>query len=142
MSDKVFIDSDIILDFLLKREPYHVSAAHLFLLIQRSSLRAYTSTQVLVNLDYILSKLKTRQQSIKILQSLSNKLRIIGVSPKATEFALSTTTFKDFEDAVQYHTAIENKLEYIITRNKKDYKGSKLPVCTAAEYMASYNMDA
>jgi hypothetical protein len=43
--------------------------------------------------------------------------------------------FKDFEDSVQYFTAVENKIDYIITRNVADYKGSTIPVCTPTDFL-------
>ena len=49
--------------------------------------------------------------------------------------AALNSNFKDFEDAIQYHTALENELDLIITRNKKDFKTSALPVLTAKEYL-------
>ena len=56
------------------------------------------------------------------------------VNDKILELAL-ISDFKDFEDAIQYHTALENELDLIITRNKKDFKTSALPVLTAKEYL-------
>ncbi len=62
---------------------------------------------------------------------------LVNVSPlddKIVELVL-VSDFKDFEDAIQYHTALENGIDVIITRNKKDFKNSKLPVMTAKEYL-------
>ncbi len=53
---------------------------------------------------------------------------------KILELAL-VSDFKDFEDGIQYHTALENDLDMIISRNKRDFKNSKLPVFTASEYL-------
>ena len=49
---------------------------------------------------------------------------------------MSDDTFPDFEDGLQYYSAIENDIDIIITRNKKDFKNSKLPVLTAKEFLA------
>jgi predicted nucleic acid-binding protein len=57
---------------------------------------------------------------------------------KILELALASN-FKDFEDAIQYHTALENHLDMIISRNKKDFKNSVLPVLTAKEYLLNRN---
>jgi hypothetical protein len=62
---------------------------------------------------------------------------LVEVSPlddKIVELAL-VSDFKDFEDAIQYHTALENGIDIISTRNKKDFKNSKLPIMTAKEYL-------
>jgi len=50
--------------------------------------------------------------------------------------AISDEKFPDFEDGLQYYSAIENSVDIIITRNKKDFKRSKLPVLTAKEFLA------
>jgi hypothetical protein len=62
---------------------------------------------------------------------------LVSVAPmddKVLELAL-VSDFKDFEDAIQYHSALENKVDIIITRNKKDFKNSKLPIMSAREYL-------
>jgi len=58
------------------------------------------------------------------------------LNDKITELALSDTNFTDFEDGLQYYSAIENEIDVIITRNKKDFKNSKIPVLTAKEFLA------
>ena len=61
-------------------------------------------------------------------------VKILPFENKVLELALSSD-FSDFEDAIQYYTALDNKLAIIITRNKKDFKKSKLPALTAREYL-------
>jgi predicted nucleic acid-binding protein len=61
-------------------------------------------------------------------------VEVLPLDDKVLELAL-VSDFKDFEDAIQYHTALENDIDIIITRNKKDFKNSKIPVLTAKEYL-------
>lgn len=61
-------------------------------------------------------------------------IQIIAIEDKTVELALDSN-FTDFEDAIQYHTAKSKDVGFIITRNKKDYKKSRIPVCTAEEYL-------
>lgn len=61
-------------------------------------------------------------------------VQVLTFDDKITDLAL-ISDFKDFEDAIQYHTALENQINIIITRNKKDYKNAKLPVMTVKEYL-------
>jgi predicted nucleic acid-binding protein len=64
---------------------------------------------------------------------------LLELNDKITELALSDESFNDFEDALQYYTAIENEIDIIITRNKKDFKNSRLPVLSAKEYLSIKN---
>jgi predicted nucleic acid-binding protein len=61
-------------------------------------------------------------------------VKVAPLDDKIVELAL-VSDFKDFEDAIQYNTALENGIDVIITRNKKDFKNSKLPIMNAREYL-------
>ncbi len=63
-------------------------------------------------------------------------VELLSLDDKITELALSDDSFPDFEDRLQYYSAMENQIEIIITRNKKDFKNSKIPVLTAKEFLA------
>jgi predicted nucleic acid-binding protein len=132
--EKVFVDSDIILDLLAKREPFYQYAAELFLLVEKKKIKAYVSPIIITNLHYVLSKLKNKKQAIKSLQKLKLLVKILPVDEKIVELALASD-FNDFEDAIQYYTAKESRIDYLITRNKKDYKRADITVMTAEEYL-------
>jgi predicted nucleic acid-binding protein len=133
--DKVFIDSDIILDLIQQREPFYREATILFSLIEENKLKSYTTPLVFANLFYILRKLESNSFAIKVLTRLKTLLAVIAINEKCVSLALSSS-FKDFEDAIQYYSAIEADIQYLITRNKKDYKESGLIICTPKEYLA------
>ncbi len=65
-------------------------------------------------------------------------LKILTIDEIIVELALSSE-FKNFEDAIQYYTAIENAVEILITRNIKDYKQADIPVRTADEFITLWN---
>ena len=131
---KVFIDSDIVLDLLAKRDPYYIYAAILFTLADKNRVHAYTSPIVFSNVHYILAKLTSNSLSLQSLRKLKTFVKVLPVDEKVIEQSLNSDV-KDFEDAIQYHTAINNGIKFIITRNKGDYKKSKIPVCTADEFL-------
>lgn len=134
---RIFIDSDIILDLFAKREPFYQPAAELFSLVEKKAVRAFVSPIIIVNLNYVLRKLKNKEQAIKCLQRLKLLVKILPVDEKVIELAL-TSEFTDFEDAVQYYTAKENGLDFLLTRNTKDYKKADITVMTAEEYLDLY----
>jgi predicted nucleic acid-binding protein len=133
---KVFIDSDIILDLLAKREPNYIYAAKLFTLIDKQNIKGFTSPIVFANLHYLLRKNTSNSSALKSLRKLKTLINILPVDERVIEQSLSSD-FTDFEDAIQYFTAINNGISIILTRNKADYKMSKIPVATAEEYLKS-----
>ena len=137
MIPKLFIDTDIILDILAKRDPFYDSAAQLFTLIDEKKVEAFTTPVVFSNLFYILSKLKSREFAHSSLRKLRLLLSIIEVDEKVIDLALNSE-FKDFEDAIQYYSAKFNDLEFIITRNVKDYVSKDLTVLTAEEFIERF----
>jgi len=131
---RVFVDSDIILDVLAQREAFYIPAAKLFSLFDKGDVAGFTSPIVFANLHYILRKVKSKEYAVKSLIKLKSFISVLPVDSKIIDLALSSK-FNDFEDAIQYHTAKSYEINFIITRNKKYYKQSKISVCTADEYL-------
>src|SRR3954470_14105701 len=105
--DRLFIDTDIILDLLSERQPFYIHAAHLFTLSEHKKVKLSTSALCFSNLDYLLSKQYGRAESRRKLSQLKLLVDVLGVDDKIISLAL-TSTFADFEDAIQSYTATEN----------------------------------
>ncbi len=133
---KVFVDSDVILDLLAKRESHYLHAAKLFTLIDQQKVKGYTSPIVFANLHYLLRKNTSNLMALKSLRKLKTLINILPVDERIIEQSLNSE-FTDFEDAIQYFAAVNNGISIIITRNKADYKKSKIPVVTAEEFLKS-----
>lgn len=131
---RVFVDSDIILDVLAQRDEFYTPAAKLFSLLDKGDVAGFTSPIVFANLHYILRKAKSKNYVVQSLVKLKSLISVLPVDSKIIDLALSSK-FNDFEDAIQYHTAKSYEINFIITRNKKHYKQSKISVCTAEEYL-------
>ena len=131
---RVFIDSDIILDILMAREPYYTHSAQFFTLIEVGEIQGHVSPLIFANLHYVLRRIKSSEDVVALLRKLRVVVQILTINERIIDLALSSY-FEDFEDAIQYYTAIENDMDCIITRNKSDYKKSKIPVYTAEEYL-------
>ena len=132
--DTIFIDSDIILDLIQERK-YYSEALQLFTLIEENKVKGYVSPLIFANLFYILRKQESSKFALQVLARLKALLHILTINEKIIELALSSG-FKDFEDAIQYYSALEKNLDYLITRNKEDYKESGIIICNAKEYLA------
>lgn len=132
--DKVFVDSDIILDLLSARQPHYQPAAELFTLADEGSINIFVSSLSFSNVNYILSRQYNGDQARKMLLKFKTLVSILSVNDKIIELALASE-FKDFEDAIQYYTAIENKIETLLTRNLKDFRKAEISVLTAEEFL-------
>lgn len=132
---KLFIDTNIVLDLLGKREPFYKDAAMLFSLADRGKVKLYISSLTIANANYVLSKLKSKKEARVILLKFKILVIVLELNDKIIELSLNDDAFKDFEDGLQHYTAIENEIEIIITRNLKDFKSSKIPVMTAGQYL-------
>jgi predicted nucleic acid-binding protein len=135
MTFKVFIDSDIILDVLAKREPFYKPAALLLSLIEIGKIDGYTSPIVFSTVHYVLRKRVSKKTTIDSLKYLKSLIQILPLDKRAIELALDSE-FNDFEDAIQYFCAEQNNINYIITRNKIDYKKAEITVLNAKEFLA------
>ena len=133
---KVFVDSDIVLDLLAKREPFYQPAAALFSKAEKGEVEIYLSPLIFSNLFYILRKTTTRPKAGETLKKLRSLIHILPIDDKIIDQALYSE-FPDLEDAIQYFTALDNNIPILITRNKRDYKLSAISVNTAAEFLNS-----
>jgi len=134
--DKILVDTNIILDLLAKRESFYSEAQELFTFADKKQIILFVSSLTLANTYYVLSKSIKIENARKILRTLKVLVDILPMDDKIIDLALDSE-FADFEDAIQYFTAIENNLDLIVTRNLKDFKKSTIPVLTAKDYLAT-----
>ncbi len=130
---KAFVDSDVILDALLKRPGFYLPAINVLELAYEQRLKLLTSSVVFVNTHYFLDKYD-KANKFELLKRLRSIISIIEVGEKIIDQALQSY-FSDFEDAVQFYTAKSVGADFIITRNIKDYKNSTIPVLTAEQFL-------
>ncbi|MBI5189042.1 MAG: PIN domain-containing protein [Nitrospirae bacterium] len=135
----VLCDINFILDIFLKREPFYYSAAKLFKKIEDKELKGYLCALSFPTLFYLLSKELNRGKAIKTLEKIRIVFSVASVDEKVIDLSL-TADFKDFEDAVQYYSAVQVKADCLITRNKDDYVDDKIPILTPEEFLASFEM--
>lgn len=134
--NKVYIDTDVILDFMIGREPFAVDAARIFSLSEKKQISICTTGLVFSNAYYILRKLGPHQKVMANLSQLAKLLDIIALSKVAVLQALDSK-FADFEDALQHYAAISENVKSIVTRNVKNFKNSELAVLTPDQFLSS-----
>jgi predicted nucleic acid-binding protein len=131
------VDTNVVLDLLAKREPFYDSAAKLFSLADKKKIALSISSLTFANTSYVLTRLKTADKSREILRRFRVLVKVLSLDDKVIDLALNDLNFKDFEDGLQYYSALENGQEMIITRDLSDFKESRIPVMTPEEYLIS-----
>ncbi|MBD3583909.1 type II toxin-antitoxin system VapC family toxin [Flavobacterium selenitireducens] len=132
--EKVFVDTNIVIDLLAKREPFYKEAQDLFTLSDRKEIQLCISSLSFANAYYSIAKHHKDVDARKYLSKFKVLVTVFSLEDKAIELALASD-FDDFKDGLQYFVAMDNDADVIITRNKKDFKSSKIPVLTAGEYL-------
>lgn len=132
--EHVFVDTNIVLDLLQKRETFYQEAQELFTLADQKQVKLYISALTIANTYYLLSRYYNARDARTLLSRFKLLVQVLPLDEKVIDLALTTDT-SSFEDAIQFCTATEYGMDLILTRNKKDFKKAKLPVLTAREYL-------
>jgi predicted nucleic acid-binding protein len=133
---KLFIDTNVLIDLIDKRLPFYNDAATISTLAEKKQLKLAASSISFVNTFYVLSKKLDNKQVVNSLM----KYRLICEVSNIDEIIIDKSlisNFNDFEDAVQHYSALHHKCDILITRNKKDFKNSEIPVMTPTEFLAA-----
>ena len=135
--DTVLIDTDVILDFFFDRKPFSEEASKLLSLCEKGEVKGFVTSIMLSNVYYLLRKTASHEKVVENLKMLMNIIDVTTTNKKTVIEALNSE-FKDFEDALQNFSAINDKeIKVIITRNTKDYKSSTLSIMTPETYLKS-----
>ena len=129
----VLVDSDVFMDYFLDRKPHSTYSIQFLDICVRENIRLNATPLSFANIYYLLKRSSTGKKAINALRDLARMVNIIKMNDQAVETALDSE-WKDFEDALQYFSAKQYKsIKAIVTRNKKDYSGSSLPVFNPSE---------
>jgi predicted nucleic acid-binding protein len=132
----LFLDTNVLIDLIDKREPFYNDIALIASMAENKDFKLAASSLSFVNIVYVVS----RNVEEKLVLEALKKLRIICEISNIDEIVIDKSiisNFNDFEDAVQYFSALHHKSEIILTRNKKDFKNSEIPIMTPSEFLAS-----
>ena len=132
---KIFLDTNVILDLLGQRIPFYDSIAKVATLADQKKIMLVASPLSFTTVEYILNKFESSESVLNKLRKFKIICKVCSVDEEIIEKGLNSD-FKDFEDAVQYFTALQANCAIIITRNGKDFKNSIIPVMTAEEYIS------
>ena len=134
----IFLDTNILIDFLADRKPFSLYAAKLFNFSLLGKAKIYVSAVSYNNIYYILRQSHTSVSTIKLLNQLCEMTEITDVTKSIIKKSLQSD-FKDFEDAIQYNCALSlTKIDFIVTRDTKDFKKSTLSIMTPEEAVSLF----
>lgn len=129
---KLFLDNDVILDVILERPDFEYSQK-LLSMIEQKKVTGFTSPIIFSNSFYIISRLKTKQIAWIGLKKIRLLLQVSTITQEVVDQALASD-FSDFEDALQYYSAVRQKVDLLITRNKKHYTKAQIPVVSPKDF--------
>ncbi|MCC2599230.1 type II toxin-antitoxin system VapC family toxin [Sphingobacterium sp. FBM7-1] len=138
MAYKLFIDSDVVIDFFTDREPHANPASELFELGESGAVVLFLSAVSINNIYYIVRRFLGHKKTLEVVETLAEMTEIIGTTKKEILQALKNE-FSDYEDSIQYSSALTVKgLDVIITRNIKDYKSADISVMAPVDFLKMF----
>lgn len=135
------IDTNVIIDFLTKREPYAEDAIKIISLCNRQKIAGYLAAHTIPDLFYILRRDFSIRQRKEMLKALCKIFNISGLERDKILAALDNDEFEDFEDCLQMECAVEIGAEYIITRNLPDFVNSKIPAIEPKDILKTLSVE-
>jgi predicted nucleic acid-binding protein len=136
MNTKLFIDTNVMLDLLGERIPFYDSIARIATIAEKRQITMVVSALSYATVSYFLTRFENWEKSKEKLRKFKIISTICDLDEKIIEKGLNSN-FSDFEDALQYFSALKAECSILITRNGKDFKASQIPVMTAEEYLMS-----
>ena len=131
---KLFWDTNIVIDFLGEREFFYEASAKVLTLADQKKVKIYTSPTSITNAYYVLAKFENRRTALEKIRKFKLLCDISIMDNGVVEKAIHSD-FKDFEDAMQYFSALASRCDLIITRNEKDFRNALIPVMNAESYL-------
>jgi len=132
------IDINIFMDFLFKRQG-HENVVEIFKLCMKGSINGFICAHEITTLCYFLDKTeKDKSKTKKVISGLMRRFTVIEINEALLNKALNSE-IDDFEDAVIEVSAIDKNVDYIITRNIRDFKKSIIPAKTPEEVISIIN---
>ena len=136
MKNILFLDTNVMLDLLGERVPFYDSVAKIATLADKGDINIFVSALSYSTVNYFLVKFEDAEKAKEKLRKFKTISNISGIDELIIEKGLNSS-FKDFEDSLQYFSALKSKCNIFITRNAKDFKEADIPVMTAEEYLIS-----
>ena len=137
MTPNVLIDTDVMLDVFLDRAPHNGPSKAVMALLGRKMFHGHITATIVVNIHYHVRKHLGKENALQCIRDLLNTRKIkVHAVDKQTLMTAIDSEMTDFEDAVQASVAAVAELDFIVTRNKRDFRQSSVPALLPEELLA------
>ncbi|MEX0611447.1 MAG: PIN domain-containing protein [Pirellulales bacterium] len=138
---KVFLDTNILLDVLARRQPFYADSAAVWTLAEQGRIEGLVSVLSFTNIFYVVRKLADAKTARSAMVLLRDGLTPVGCDGRILAQAIDSD-LKDFEDAMQYYSAVQAGADCVLSRNPDDFpRASDCPVLTPGEFLAAHEFD-
>ncbi len=132
---EILVDTNIILDVLLKREPHNKAAQVIMTKCADREIMGYLAAHSIPNIFYVLRKEYSQEERRKFIRNLCEIFRISDLNAEKIISAIDNEQFLDFEDCLQEECAVAEVVDYIVTRNPADFKKSRVKVIEPDDFV-------
>lgn len=131
----LLIDTNVLLDVILQREPFEIFSGMIFKMCVTRECRGIVAAHSFTDMFYLLRKHFSQKDLRKLLLNLLDYFEVSSLDKQKLLGALHRPEFSDFEDCLQDECAAELNADYIITRNTRDYRSSRVQALTPEEFL-------
>jgi len=131
---KIFLDTNVILDVLTKRENFYINSAKVLTFVTEKIVSGYISAITINNIYYILRKLKDKETAKNFIAEILEYFEVIPLTKDILSQAIKIN-IPDFEDGIQFFSALDSRCDFLITRNNKDYPKIGIKIITPSEFI-------
>jgi predicted nucleic acid-binding protein len=131
---RILVDTNILLDVLDARKDFYECSAAIWTLIETGQIEGYISAISFNNINYIIARKYSAKKAHQVMVLLRDIFKVVALTPQIINQAIDSS-FGDFEDALQYFSAVHVQADLIISRNVKDFRKSDISVLTPAEFI-------
>ncbi len=138
---RILVDTNVVLDLLLAREPFVRGATEIFAMVERAEVEAYLCATTVTTVDYLLCRALPEKDAKTALRNLLCLFQIAPVNRPVLETALDSQV-RDFEDAVLVEAARQMDCQYVVTRNTGDFRQANIVALDPAEFLSQHRRAA
>ena len=135
---RVYIDCNILIDWLLEREPYSLYAARLIELTETGEIESFVSAVTLANTYFIIRRALNQKVADEFLKDSLSLFSFADIRSNTITKAINNK-YRDFEDDLHYQTAIDQAIDCLITRNKKDFRQEGIEILDAEQFVKRHS---
>lgn len=131
---KLFIDTNVVIDVLARRQHFYDASAAILTMLEKDEADGFISAISFNNIHYILRKQSGKTKADNAIRMLLSAFNIVTLDEKILTRTIESA-FNDFEDGIQFFSAMRSNADYLISRNVKDFPHDDIPVLTPEEFL-------